>query len=91
MSRSSFLILLGILTAIAPFSGLPSSWLAALLPVLGLSVAGAGFSIRLQGVREEARNALTSTTKNGGREVSGTSATRTPEETSPSSHGVSPI
>lgn len=46
MSRESILILLGILTILAPFSGLPISWLESILPVIGLAVAALGFSMR---------------------------------------------
>ncbi|HUQ30382.1 MAG TPA: hypothetical protein VM103_02565 [Candidatus Paceibacterota bacterium] len=54
MSRSSLLILLGFLTILAPFAGLPSSWVAILTSLFGMCVAIIGFSIRVQKV-EEAR------------------------------------
>jgi len=46
MKRESILIFLGILIILAPFSGLPQSWLEFLLPALGLIVGGIGFSLR---------------------------------------------
>lgn len=46
MSRSSLLILLGILVFLAPFSGLPMSLLIWILPVLGLSIGLIGVSLR---------------------------------------------
>lgn len=46
MSRSSVLILLGVLTTLTPFSGMPSHWHTILLPVLGLLVVCIGFLIR---------------------------------------------
>jgi hypothetical protein len=46
MSRESILILLGILTILAPFSGLPLSWLEFILPAIGLAVAALGYSFR---------------------------------------------
>ncbi|MGE5541251.1 MAG: hypothetical protein ACM3TU_03150 [Bacillota bacterium] len=46
MTRSHILILIGILTLLAPFSGLPISWLEFVLPVFGLIVAGVGYSYR---------------------------------------------
>jgi len=48
MSRESVLILLGVLTVFAPFSGLPVSWLAWILPVLGVCVVIIGVSLKLQ-------------------------------------------
>lgn len=52
MSRSSTLILLGVLVLIAPFSGLPLSFLSFLLPVLGCFIAIIGISIRTAQVRK---------------------------------------
>jgi hypothetical protein len=46
MSRSSVLILLGILTTLVPFAGIPSNWYVVLLPPLGLLVVLIGFLIR---------------------------------------------
>lgn len=44
-------MLLGVLLILAPFAGLPSSWLAVIVPVLGVLVVGVGFSLRLALVR----------------------------------------
>lgn len=77
MSRSGLLILLGIVTALMPFSGLPSSWFPFLLPLLGLPVAAIGFSIRVAHVREA-------------KEREATPFTATAEPTV-MPHGVSPI
>ncbi len=38
MTRESFLILLGALVVAAPFAGLPLSWLAGALPIIGLLI-----------------------------------------------------
>ena len=46
MSRTSTLILLGILTILAPFSGLPIAFRDLLAAVFGACVAGIGLSIR---------------------------------------------
>jgi hypothetical protein len=46
MSRESLLVLLGILIALSPFSGLPLSCLMVALPVLGILVFGIGISLR---------------------------------------------
>ncbi len=89
MSRSSFLILLGILTALAPFSGIPFSWLSVLLPIFGFTVAIVGFSVRLEKVRAAKANGLTASSAQ-----TGTSAPTPTQEASPVSapaHGVSPI
>ncbi len=51
MSRSSSLIIFGILVVLAPFSGLPSSWLAVLLPLFGIVVALVGLSLRLAEIK----------------------------------------
>jgi hypothetical protein len=52
MSRSSTLILLGLLVALAPFSGLPSSFRTLIAVVLGLIVLGVGVAERARNVRE---------------------------------------
>ncbi|MFA7302345.1 MAG: hypothetical protein WC030_01175 [Candidatus Paceibacterota bacterium] len=46
MSRSSTLVLLGVLTVLAPLSGLPSSFRTLLAAVLGASVMGIGLAMR---------------------------------------------
>lgn len=45
MSRTYMLVVLGILVAAAPFSGLPISWLGILLPVIGIGIAVIGMSL----------------------------------------------
>jgi hypothetical protein len=46
MSRSSALIVLGFLTMLVPFSGLPVSVRTVLLVIFGASAVGVGFSMR---------------------------------------------
>ncbi|HEY4501221.1 MAG TPA: hypothetical protein VJI70_03070 [Candidatus Paceibacterota bacterium] len=46
MSRPSILILLGVLTILAPFSGLPVSIRTLLIVVFGACVLGIGVSMR---------------------------------------------
>ncbi|MFZ2908166.1 MAG: hypothetical protein WA014_03465, partial [Minisyncoccia bacterium] len=46
MSSEGTLILLGVATAISPFSGIPSSWLAWVLPVFGILIAIVAYRIR---------------------------------------------
>lgn len=46
MSRSLMLIVLGALTALSPFSGLPMRILVFILPVLGLIAVAIGISYR---------------------------------------------
>jgi len=46
MSKESLLVLLGVLIAVTPFSGLPSSWLMFILPVLGVAVVFTGLLLR---------------------------------------------
>ena len=53
MTRSSTLILIGALTVLAPFSGLPVAWLHILFPLLGLVVIVVGFLIRADRVKAE--------------------------------------
>lgn len=48
MSRESVLILFGLLVAFSPFSGLPISWLAWILPILGATVLVIGVSFKAQ-------------------------------------------
>ena len=52
MSRSSTLILLGVLIALVPFSGLPAALRALLAVILGASVLGLGVAERSRQVRE---------------------------------------
>lgn len=52
MSRSSVLIFLGVMVALAPFLGLGSSVLSVLLPVIGLLIAGIAITFRPKRVRE---------------------------------------
>jgi hypothetical protein len=46
MTRESFLILLGVLVALSPFSGFPLSWLAWILPILGILIVGVSITLR---------------------------------------------
>jgi len=46
MTRAHLLILLGLLVILAPFSGLPSSWLDVVLPLLGLTTLLIGYTLR---------------------------------------------
>ncbi len=46
MSRNSTLILLGILTVLVPFSGLPIAFRTLLAVIFGACVAGIGFALR---------------------------------------------
>jgi hypothetical protein len=48
MTRAHLLILLGTLVILAPFSGLPSSWLDIVLPLLGLAILIVGYTFRPQ-------------------------------------------
>lgn len=48
MHRESILIVLGVLIFIAPYLGLPYSWLMVLLPAFGLLVLAVGLSIRMK-------------------------------------------
>lgn len=50
MSRESVLIVVGILVAISPFSGLPVSWLVWILPIMGAIVAVIGMTYKAQSV-----------------------------------------
>ena len=45
MSRESLLVLIGILVVLSPFVGLPLTWLAVLVPVLGGMVALIGVTL----------------------------------------------
>lgn len=46
MSRENVLILLGVLVALSPYSGLPLWLLGILLPLLGLSIIASGVLAR---------------------------------------------
>lgn len=56
MSRAGFLILLGVLTALSPFSGLPVALRSLLAVCFGVCVFGIGFSLRTRDV-QHARSA----------------------------------
>jgi hypothetical protein len=51
MSRSSTLILLGVLVILVPFSGLPTALRSLLAAILGACVLGIGLSIRAREAR----------------------------------------
>jgi hypothetical protein len=63
MSRGGTLILLGTLTILVPFSGLPIAFRTALLILLGMCVCAVGFTLRSQeSVRaRESEQAVTAT------------------------------
>jgi hypothetical protein len=46
MTREHVLMALGALVLIAPWSGLPLSWLEWILPLIGLAVIGIAFTMR---------------------------------------------
>ncbi len=46
MSKEGTLVTIGILTAVSPFLGLPYSWLAWILPVLGILAVIVGYVIK---------------------------------------------
>jgi hypothetical protein len=46
MSRTSTLMLIGLLIGLVPFSGLPQSWLEFILPALGLIIVGIAYTMR---------------------------------------------
>lgn len=46
MSRTSTLILLGILTMLTPFSGLPNTYRSVLIVAFGVAILGIGLSLR---------------------------------------------
>ena len=45
MKRERILIILGVLTALAPFYGLPGSYMTVLLILFGLGIAYIGYSL----------------------------------------------
>lgn len=51
MSRASTLILLGILTLVTPFSGLPELFRTVCIVVFAASISGIGLAMRLADVR----------------------------------------
>lgn len=59
MSRESTLVLFGTLIILAPFSGLPLSWLQWLLPALGIIIAGIGYTLRARRRRPALGGTLT--------------------------------
>ena len=54
MSRTSTLILLGVLAMLAPFSGFPIAFRNLLAVIFGACVAGIGFSMRAHEARSAA-------------------------------------
>lgn len=48
MSREPILVCLGVLVLIAPFSGLPLSWLSFILPALGVLIVFIGVTLTLR-------------------------------------------
>lgn len=61
MSRASTLILLGILTILTPFSGLPIAMRSTLLVIFGTCIFGIGLSLRIQQARRAQVSAEVST------------------------------
>ncbi|MCR4333485.1 MAG: hypothetical protein NUV60_00470 [Patescibacteria group bacterium] len=59
MSRSSTLILFGILVILTPFSGLPISLRSLLLVIFGACVCGLGFSQRVREARSHQQSVET--------------------------------
>ena len=53
MSRASFLILLGVLVILAPFSGLPVALRSLLAIIFGACVLGIGLSMRAHNHKED--------------------------------------
>lgn len=62
MSRSSTLILLGVLTILTPFSGLPMTFRSLLSVIFGACVLGIGFSMRAREVHTAQSTTETPTT-----------------------------
>ncbi len=56
MTRGTSLIILALLIIIAPFSGLPNSWLMVILPVIGLIVLIIGTTLRHHNPRTRSAN-----------------------------------
>ncbi len=61
MSRASMLILLGILTILTPFSGLPIAIRSTLLVIFGTGIFGIGLSLRVHHARRAQVSAEVST------------------------------
>lgn len=45
MSRESVLLVLAVAVILAPFLGLPYTWIMVLIPVLGLGILGIGITL----------------------------------------------
>lgn len=58
MSKEVLVIVLGILTALLPFMGLPGSWRTILLVLIGIGIAVIGFFLRSEALGRggESRN-----------------------------------
>lgn len=52
MSHEGTLTLLGILTVLAPFLGLPYSWLMVIIPILGLAIVALSVLLRARSMSE---------------------------------------
>lgn len=52
MSKSTTLIVLGVLIFLSPFIGLPTSWLSWLLPLFGIIVGVIGYLVRMRAKQE---------------------------------------
>jgi len=52
MSHESTLFLLGILAILAPFLGLPYSWLMVIVPALGLAIAALSVILRARSMQQ---------------------------------------
>lgn len=52
MSHEGTLTLLGVLILLAPFLGLPYSWLMVILPLAGLSIITLSIILRARGLKE---------------------------------------
>lgn len=91
MSRSSILILFGVLVIVAPFSGLPSSFRAFLLVVFGAAIVIVGLMERLEHVRFARTKTTTPVSEDVLEETPVTvePVSETPVTEPP--HGVSPI
>lgn len=83
MSRAGMLILLGVLTILTPFSGLPIAIRSLLATIFGAFVCGIGLSFRTQESRNVAAHAGTTDVTSSGSTSS--------EELSQAPHGVSSI
>jgi len=52
MTRESTILLLGLVTALAPFLGLPYSWLMVILPLAGFSIVILSVLLRARRMQE---------------------------------------